>query len=128
MGALRCSSQHTYSGSIIETDAPLDNQGKAERFSPTDLVATALVNCMFTIMGIYARDRAITIEGMKAEMKKVMYTEPRRMGEIHIDVYFPSQGSLLSDKDKDALRRSAQSCPVLHSLHPEIKIHLQFHG
>ncbi len=127
LGELRTLARHQHSGSLIETDAPLDNQGRAERFSPTDLVATALVSCMFTIMGISAREYGISLEGMKARMKKIMYADPRRIGEIHIDIFYPDRGPSLSDRDKKILRQAALGCPVKYSLHPEIQIHLEFH-
>src|SRR5690554_5189712 len=95
LGELRTLARHEYSGSVVETDAPLDNQGKAERFSPSDLVATALVSCMFTIMGISAREYGLSLEGMRATMKKRMASDPRRIGEIHIDIHYPASGTPL---------------------------------
>ena len=120
VGNLRTVATHLASGSVIETDAPLDNQGKAERFSPTDLVATALASCMCTVMGIYARNHGINIDGMSCEVEKIMVANPRRIGEVKIIMTFPKD-QLYSEKDKTVLERTANSCPVLESLHPECK-------
>lgn len=119
-GNLRTEMQHLQSGSIVETDAPVDNQGKGERFSPTDLVASALGSCMLTIMGIKARDLGIDLAGVKLNVKKVMVADPRRIGAIHIEFYFPNE-FVVDDKTKTILERAALTCPVYHSLHPEIK-------
>ena len=89
LGGLRTNSTHLQSGIEIITDAPLDNQGKGEAFSPTDLMATSLANCMLTIMGIAARTHEIDIDGTTAEVTKIMAAEPRRVAEIHINLHFP---------------------------------------
>src|SRR5436189_4875502 len=88
-GNLRCNAVHLKSGSVIETDAPTDNRGKGERFSPTDLVATALGNCMATTMGIKARDMKVDLAGMKIEVEKIMKADPRRIGGINLTFHFP---------------------------------------
>src|ERR1700682_3688060 len=88
-GELRTVALHNASGTTIETDAPLDNQGKGERFSPTDLVATALGSCMTTIMGIKARDLAVDLRGMKIDIQKIMKADPRRIGGINLTFHFP---------------------------------------
>jgi putative redox protein len=124
-GNLRTVATHLQSGTVIETDAPTDNQGKGERFSPTDLVATALGNCMLTIMGIKARDMNVNLEGTKIDIKKVMVTDPRRIGEIKVTFNFP-EGLKADDKQKAILERAALTCPVIESLHPELKKTVEF--
>jgi uncharacterized OsmC-like protein len=124
-GNLRCESTHLQSGTSIETDAPVDNQGKGERFSPTDLVATALGNCMMTIMGIKARDMNLELEGTKIEITKVMASEPRRISEIKAVIKFPL-GLKADEKQRTILEKSALTCPVFHSLHPEINQDISF--
>lgn len=119
-GDLRTVATHTFSGSVIETDAPLDNQGKAERFSPTDLVATALASCMCTIMGISARTQQINIDGIVCEVEKIMVPNPRRIGEIKVNIIFPKTVKL-TDKQRTILERAALTCPVYESLHPDCK-------
>lgn len=124
-GNLRTVCTHLKSGTVIETDAPLDNQGLAERFSPTDLVATALGSCMLTIMGIKARDMKVDIKGIKIEVEKIMAADPRRISGINLTFHFP--GSLeLTDKEKTILERAAHTCPVIYSIHPDIKVNTVF--
>ncbi|MEO5912083.1 MAG: OsmC family protein [Pelobium sp.] len=124
-GSLRTTSTHLQSGIEIITDAPVDNQGKGEAFSPTDLLATSLANCMLTIMGIAARTQEIDMDGTTAEVTKVMATEPRRVSEIHVNFSFPKKDSY-SDKQKKILENAALTCPVHHSLHPDIKKPVNF--
>jgi len=119
-GDLRTVATHLFSGSTIETDAPLDNQGKAERFSPTDIVATALASCMCTVMGIAARSHDLDINGIVCEVEKIMTTNPRRIGEIKVNIIFPKT-VILSDKHRSILERAALTCPVFESLHPDCK-------
>jgi putative redox protein len=124
-GNLRTVATHLQSGTVIETDAPTDNQGKGERFSPTDLVATALGNCMLTIMGIKAKDMNVNLEGTKIDITKIMVTDPRRIGEIKVAFHFPE--SLKPDeKQKSILERAALTCPVFESLHPNLKKSVEF--
>ncbi|HXB44664.1 MAG TPA: OsmC family protein [Puia sp.] len=124
-GDLRTVAQHLQSGSLIETDAPLDNQGKAQRFSPSDLVATALGSCMMTIMGIKARDMQIDLKGTKIEVEKIMLLEPRRIGGVNLTFHFP--GTLvLDEKQKKVLERAAHTCPVIYSINPEIAVKTEF--
>src|SRR6476661_11147279 len=99
LGELRTAATHLRSGTIIETDAPTDNQGRGERFSPSDLVATALASCMLTIMGIAARTHEINIVGTECEVEKIMVADPRRIGEIKINMIFSKDHSY-TDKDK----------------------------
>lgn len=123
-GDLRTTSVHLKSGKEIITDAPTDNQGKGEAFSPTDLLATSLGNCMLTIVGIAAKNHGFDIDGTTAEVTKVMAENPRRVIEIRINLQFP--GNNYSDKDKAIIERSAKTCPVAHSLHPDIKQEITF--
>ena len=125
-GELRTVATHLKSGSTIETDAPLDNQGKAERFSPTDLLATSLGSCMMTIMGIKARDMGINLKGTKIDIEKIMKTEPRRVSGVNLNFYFPKTLGL-DEKQKTILERSAHTCPVALSLHPDMELKASFH-
>ncbi len=125
LGQLRCSATHLQSGTAIITDAPTDNHGKGEAFSPTDILATALANCMLTVMGIAAQQHQIDMDDTKATVTKVMYAEPRRVGEIHVLVSFPSN-ILYSEKQKKILEHTALTCPVSHSLHPDLKQVVEF--
>lgn len=118
-GQLRTEARHEQSGTVIETDAPVDNQGKGERFSPTDLVATALGSCMLTIMGIKARDMEIDLAGTQVAITKIMVADPRRIGEIQVTFTFRA-GLELSDKDKTILENAARTCPVAKTLHPDL--------
>ena len=123
-GELRTWSTHLKSGDDIITDAPLDNQGKGEAFSPTDLVASALGSCMLTIMGITANTQNINIDGTYAKVKKVMSEEPRRISEIHLDMTFIHP---VSEKHRMILERAALHCPVSKSLHPDLREVVTFH-
>ena len=123
-GNLRTRLTHLHSGTEIITDAPLDNQGLAQSFSPTDLVATALGSCMMTIMGIKARNMNLDLKGTEIEITKVMASEPRRISEVHATLKFPPNN--FSDKDKAILENAARTCPVAKSLHPDIKQVLVF--
>jgi len=118
LGDLRTSSVHIQSGSEIISDAPIDNNGKGEAFSPTDTVANGLASCMFTMMGIKARDMEIDLSGSTAEVTKVMAAEPRRISEIHVTF---NLDVLVDEKSKTTLERTANTCPVHYSLHPDIK-------
>ncbi|MFP9113795.1 OsmC family protein [Flavobacterium sp. RHBU_3] len=123
LGDLRTSSIHLQSGSEIISDAPLDNNGKGEAFSPTDTVANALASCMFTIMGIKARDMGVALEGSTAEVTKFMAAEPRRISGIKIVFTLKSDAD---EKSRTILERSAMTCPVYHSLHPDIEKDITF--
>lgn len=124
-GNLRTVCTHHQSGSIIETDAPVDNQGNGERFSPSDLVATALASCMITIMGIKARDLQVDIKGMRIDVEKLMAAEPRRIAGINLTFHFPDT-LVLDDKQRVVLERAAHTCPVIYSIHPDIKVNTMF--
>lgn len=123
-GELRTRMTHLYSKTDVITDAPLDNQGLAQAFSPTDLTATSLGSCMMTVMGIKARDMNLDLKGTEIEVTKVMASNPRRIAEIQVNVKFP-KGSF-TDKDKAILENTAKTCPVALSLHPDIKQDMKF--
>ena len=123
-GSLHTTAVHTLSDTTIATDAPRDNNGLGEAFSPTDLVATALGSCMLTLMGIKAKQMNIAIDGTTVEINKIMNTDPRRIGEIQVTLHFPTNG--YTDKDKKILENSAMTCPVFLSLHPDVKKTVNF--
>lgn len=125
-GNLRTVCTHLQSGNQIQTDAPVDNQGKGERFSPTDLVATALGACMMTIMGIKARDMQVNLEGTKIEAQKIMKADPRRIGGINLTFHFPEELQQLDEKQRTILERAAHTCPVIYSIHPDIEVNVVF--
>ena len=122
-GDLRCESVHIQSNSQIETDAPTDNRGKGERFSPTDLLCVSLATCMLTTMGIKANDMEVDITNAKANVTKHMASNPRRVAKIEVAVSLPGLGS---DKDKEILERTGNNCPVAKSIHPEIELELSY--
>lgn len=120
-GDLRTEMMHLGSGSKVETDAPLDNQGKGERFSPTDLVATALGACMLTIMGIAARTHGMDIDGTRMDIEKGMVADPqRRIGRIGIRIIMPQNGHY-DTKARAILEKAALTCPVYLSLHENVE-------
>jgi len=123
LGNLRTEAEHLQSKSKMITDAPVDNHGKGEAFSPTDAVATALATCMLTIMGIKANDHNIQMEGTTAEVKKIMTDKPRRISRIEVQIEL--KGSI-DEKNKKILENAALTCPVYHSLHPDIDKHITF--
>ncbi len=126
-GDLRTEGTHLKSGNTIITDAPLDNNGKGEAYSPTDLVCSALSSCMMTIMGIIANREALDLTGMKAEITKVMAESPRRIASITVRLTLPETTiAQLSPQQKEVLKRAAHTCPVALSLHPDIQQHLLF--
>lgn len=118
LGDLRTSSIHLQSGSEIISDAPVDNNGKGEAFSPTDTVANALASCMFTVMGIKARAMEVDFSGATAEVTKIMQAEPRMIAEIQVVFHMNIEAD---DKTRTILERTALTCPVYLSLNPEIK-------
>ena len=124
-GDLRSEATHLQSGTIIETDAPTDNQGKGERFSPTDLVVAALGTCMVTTMAIKARTINVVLDGTRLEVTKIMASEPRRISKIIVHMFFPA-GLDLDAKQKDLLERTARTCPVERTLHPDVELDMQF--
>jgi putative redox protein len=123
-GDLRTEAMHIRSSREIITDAPPDNQGKGEAFSPTDLLCTSLAACMLTIMGIVARNNSLSIEGTEITITKIMEDNPRRVGEIILDFQLPENA--FSDKEKQLLKNAAITCPVAKSLSSEIKQTVNF--
>lgn len=117
-GNLRTEATHLKSGNVIVNDAPTDNNGKGEAFSPTDMVATALATCMITIMGIKAAAMDLSIDGTQGDIIKIMASEPRRISEVQVALTMPA-GSY-SDKDKKILEAAARACPVAQSVHPDM--------
>jgi putative redox protein len=124
LGELRCQAVHGPSGEKLLTDAPVDNQGKGEWFSPTDLVATALGSCLATVMGIMARREGIDLKGLQVTVQKEMTSTPRRrIGRLNVKVLFPCQLSL---EQKVRYENLARVCPVHESLHPDLDMPMEF--
>jgi uncharacterized OsmC-like protein len=118
LGDLRTECTHLQSENTFITDAPLDNNGKGEAFSPTDTIATGLASCMMTVMGIKARDMGVGMKGTTASVHKIMASNPRRISCIEVTFEFPFE---TDEKTRDILEHTANTCPVLYSLHPEIE-------
>jgi putative redox protein len=118
-GNLRCEAEHIQSKSTMETDAPTDNHGKGERFSPTDLLCVSLATCMLTTMGIKATDMNANITNAKAKVTKHMASDPRRVAKIEVSVSLPN---IENEKDKTILERTGTNCPVAKSIHPDIEL------
>lgn len=125
IGDLRTQAIHVRSGSEIETDAPVDNHGKGERFSPTDLVATALATCILTTLGILGGKHGIDIAGVSCDVEKIMVPNPRRIGEIKIKFYYP-QDKRYGARQREMFEHIAKTCPVIESLHPDCVKTLDF--
>ena len=127
-GQLHCVATHGPSGATLATDAPVDNHGKGESFSPTDLVATALGACVMTIMGIVADRNQLDLTGTRIHVTKEMIQQPvRRIGKLAVTVTVPSEkAGLLSDTDRSKLETAARHCPVHQSLHPDIDAPIEF--
>ena len=119
IGGLRTNARHTLSGNELITDAPPDNKGRGEAFSPTDLLATSLGACAVTIMGIAANEHGFNIDGTKIEVTKIMASNPRRVSEIVVVFNFPPNN--YSEKERKIIQLSANTCPVFQSLHPDLK-------
>lgn len=124
-GNLRTRAVHLRSRSELLTDAPVDNEGKGEAFSPTDLLATSLGTCVLTIMAIAAQKRGFCIEGAVVNVRKQMAAQPRRISEIVLDFTFPAKN--YSSEEKAILENAAKSCPVSKSLHPDLIQNFHFH-
>ena len=124
LGDLRISSEHIDSGDLLKTDAPKDNNGKGTHFSPTDLLATAYLNCVITIIGIYCNQHGIEFDGCEGEVEKIMTDSPRRVGTLNLKI------DLSRNEWDDSIRKRVESagrnCPVAKSVHPEININLEF--
>ena len=123
-GELRTRCVHIRSGDEYITDAPVDNNGLGEAFSPTDTVATCLASCMLTMMGIKARDLEVDLKRSFAEVTKHMAADPRRISQIDIELHMPAT---ITEKQKKILEHIARTCPVIFSLHPDIKKEIVFH-
>ncbi len=123
-GKLRTTITHLRSGNSAVTDAPIDNNGNGEAFSPTDLVATALASCMITVMGVKARDRGLDIDGTSAEVNKIMVSGPRRISRVEVTLTFPPGN--FSDEEKKLLEKTAIACPVAMSLSEKIEQVVEF--
>ncbi len=117
LGDFRCEAEHLQSGTKILSDAPTDNQGKGEKFSPTDLCATSLAECALTTIAILGKNK-INIEGTVCNVKKNMLPDPRRIGEIVCEFNFKGT---FSDEERDFIKQTAHQCPVAKSLHPDLK-------
>lgn len=124
LGNLRTECTHLASGSVYLTDAPVDNQGRGEAFSPTDTVATGLANCMLTVMGIKSQSLGVSFDGATAEVTKIMAANPRRISIIEVVFHFPKGIDLKSQK---ILEHTARTCPVAQSLHPDIEQRIEFY-
>lgn len=124
LGQLRTHAKHLASGQEIITDAPIDNHGKGEAFSPTDLLCSSLGSCMMTLMGIAGNTHSIHFEGASAKITKIMVNNPRKVGEIIIEIQMPDYS--YSEKEKTILERAALTCPVYLSLHDSVKKTVSF--
>lgn len=124
-GHLRCECTHLQSGTVIETDAPTDNRGKGERFSPTDTLCVALATCVVTTMALKANDMEIDLTGTSIAVTKHMLSDPRRIGKIEVILTFP-ESLHLKEKDRTILQRVGDNCPVAKSLHPDLEVKIEY--
>lgn len=125
-GDLRTTCTHLKSGNYFETDAPVDNNGKGERFSPTDLLATSLATCMITVMGIKARTMGFDLNDIKIEVLKIMKADPRRVGGIELVFHIPEVLKNIEEKTKTILKHIGDTCPVMKSIHPDIEVKIDW--
>jgi len=125
-GGLRTTLTHLKSGSSFETDAPVDNHGKGERFSPTDLLATSLGTCMITVMGIKARSLGFDLDGIRIEILKIMKADPRRVAGIELHFDIPETLQNLDESNKNILKDIGENCPVMKSIHPDIAVNIDW--
>jgi putative redox protein len=125
-GALRTTCTHLKSGDNFETDAPVDNNGKGERFSPTDLLATSLGTCMITVMGIKARTMGFDLDPIKIEVLKIMKADPRRVGGINLTFHIPDSLVDIDEKNRAILKNTGETCPVMKSIHPDIEVQIDW--
>lgn len=123
-GGLRNECVHLQSGTKIETDAPTDNKGKGERFSPTDLVCVALATCIITTMGIRANDMEVDLAGAEMDVSKYMLSGPRRIGKIEVFLTIPKNNT--SEKQRELLQTIGDNCPVMKSLSPEMEVVVKY--
>ena len=125
-GELRTTCTHLKSSSSFETDAPVDNHGKGERFSPTDLMATSLATCMATVMGIKARTLGFDLNGLSIQVLKIMKENPRRVGKIELGFTIPGTLASIEPTTKDLLKQIGHNCPVMKSIHPDIEVSIDW--
>lgn len=125
-GSLRTTCTHVKSNSSFETDAPTDNHGKGERFSPTDLMATSLATCMLTVMGIKARSMGFDLDDMRIDVLKIMKSDPRRVGGIELTVHIPPALHDVDERTKTILKLTGDTCPVMKSIHPDIEVKIDW--
>ncbi len=125
-GGLRTTCTHLKSNNSFETDAPTDNHGKGERFSPTDMLATSLATCMITVMGIKARTMDFDLNGVKIEVLKIMKADPRRVGGIDLTFHIPDSLKTIDEKTKTILKHTGDTCPVMKSIHPDIEVKIDW--
>lgn len=123
-GDLRCKATHLQSGTEIETDAPTDNQGKGEKFSPTDALCVSLATCIITTLAIKARSISLELKDTKMEVTKHMLKDPRRVGQIDVAIFFPKLE--VSEEQKLTLQETGNNCPVAKSLHPDLIMNIQY--
>ena len=125
-GGLRTTCTHLKSGNAFETDAPTDNHGKGERFSPTDLMSTSLATCMATVMGIKARTMGFDLDGLSVQVLKIMKDNPRRVGKIELSFHIPEQLEKIESDTKELLKQIGHNCPVMKSIHPDIEVSIDW--
>lgn len=123
-GNLRCSATHIPSGQTLVTDAPVDNMGKGQSFSPTDLLATSMLNCMMTIIAIAADSRELDVSGMSGSVEKHMASGPRRVSKLEVEISLPTD---LNSEDRAWLIKRGLACPVHKSVSQEMEVEVQFH-
>jgi putative redox protein len=123
---LRTTCIHVKSSSSFETDAPPDNHGKGERFSPTDLMATSLATCMVTVMGIKAKTMRFDLNDVKVEVLKIMKQDPRRIGGIELTFHIPDALKDIDEKTRTILKHTGETCPVIKSIHPDIEVKIDW--
>ena len=125
-GELRTTCTHLRSGNSFETDAPVDNNGRGERFSPTDLMSTSLATCMITVMGIKARTMGFDLTGITIDVLKIMKADPRRVGGIELTFHIPDNLKDIDEKTKAILKNTGITCPVQLSIHPDIDVKINW--
>jgi putative redox protein len=125
-GGLRTTCTHIKSNNSFETDAPVDNHGEGERFSPTDLMSTSLATCMATVMGIRARSLGFDLEGLSIDVLKIMKENPRRVGRIELTFHIPQNLKEIDAGTKDILKTIGHNCPVMKSIHPDIEVSIDW--
>ena len=125
-GDMRTTCTHLKSGNFFETDAPVDNHGKGERFSPTDVMATSLGTCMLTVMGIKAKTMRFDLNGVEVEVEKIMKADPRRVAGINLFYHIPGELRGIDEKTKNILKNTGETCPVMLSIHPDIEVKIDW--